>query len=171
MSATEVLAELRQAGVKLAAVGSKLRFRPLEKVTAEWRARLVQHKAELLALLAEEQREAQVEREAIQWANEQPRTEAIPWDERQARQIVDQMLADVAAEHSPGTFDLTTVHWFDDALLGAFEANNLSAVREACRDYRLAVRRARGEALVAKGSPKARRKEWRRGQIAQEVQS
>jgi hypothetical protein len=52
MSAAALLAALRARGVQLAADGDRLRWRPREAVTAEERAALAQHKAELLLMLA-----------------------------------------------------------------------------------------------------------------------
>jgi hypothetical protein len=51
MTATEILSELQQRGVRLEAVGQKLRLRPKEAVPAEMVELLREHKAELLRLL------------------------------------------------------------------------------------------------------------------------
>ena len=51
MGASEVLAELTRRGVEVAVVGDRLRFRPLEAVTPDLRAALVEHKADLIRLL------------------------------------------------------------------------------------------------------------------------
>jgi hypothetical protein len=50
-TAADLLAELDALGVRLAADGTHLRFRPREKVTAELAERMKAHKPELLARL------------------------------------------------------------------------------------------------------------------------
>ena len=52
MGPTDVLAELKRRGVEVAVEGDRLRFRPQAAVTTDLRAALVQHKAELLTLIA-----------------------------------------------------------------------------------------------------------------------
>ena len=54
MTVRELLAELRQRNVKLIAEDDRLRFGPKHLVTPDMRATLVEHKQELLALLAED---------------------------------------------------------------------------------------------------------------------
>src|SRR5262245_10898213 len=48
---TEVLAELTRRGVEIAVDGDRLRFRPQDAVTADLRAALIEHKADLIRLL------------------------------------------------------------------------------------------------------------------------
>ena len=57
MAVGELLVELERRNVQLVADGERLRFRPQHLVTPELREALVQHKHELLALLAQGQSE------------------------------------------------------------------------------------------------------------------
>ncbi len=55
MSASELLAGLRECGVELVATGGQLRYRPREAVTPQLLDHLREHKPELLKLLGSEQ--------------------------------------------------------------------------------------------------------------------
>jgi hypothetical protein len=57
MDAPEVLERLAARGVVLAADGERLRFRPQQLVTPDLRAALVEHKAELLRAIEDDERE------------------------------------------------------------------------------------------------------------------
>src|SRR5437667_87652 len=57
MQPTEVLLELSRRGVEIAVAGDHLRFRPKEAVSDELRAEIVEHKAELLQILEDEEHE------------------------------------------------------------------------------------------------------------------
>jgi hypothetical protein len=54
MTASDLLSDLQRAGVRLEAVGERLRYFPRSAVTPELVARLREHKAELLAVLRPE---------------------------------------------------------------------------------------------------------------------
>ena len=54
MTALDLLDDLRKRGIELQAVGDKLRFRPADALSEADCALLLQHKPELLALLAAE---------------------------------------------------------------------------------------------------------------------
>ena len=58
MTVRDLLAELDRRGVKLAAAGERLRYRPRDAVSPELRAAIIEHKPELLARVAEEEAEA-----------------------------------------------------------------------------------------------------------------
>ena len=59
MSASELLAELRECGVELVATGGQLRYRPREAVTPQLLDQIKKHKPELLKLLESEQHKLQ----------------------------------------------------------------------------------------------------------------
>ena len=53
-SAAELLSDLRQRGVELVHAGGRIRYRPQDAVTPELRSALIERKADLLMLLAED---------------------------------------------------------------------------------------------------------------------
>ncbi|MEW6212388.1 MAG: hypothetical protein AB1631_28945 [Acidobacteriota bacterium] len=59
MTATELLTNLQQKGIRLEARGDRLRYAPASAVTPELREVLAAHKAQLLALLKEETKHQQ----------------------------------------------------------------------------------------------------------------
>ncbi len=59
MSASELLAELRECGVEVVAAEGQLRYRPREAVTPQLLGRIREHKPELLKLLESEQHKLQ----------------------------------------------------------------------------------------------------------------
>jgi len=54
MKADALLADLRSRGVNVLAIGDRIRFRPADALTDSDRALLIEHKADILALLAGE---------------------------------------------------------------------------------------------------------------------
>lgn len=56
MTARALLAELRRRGIRLAAAGGRLRYRPASQVPPELQALMAQHKSALIALLEAEHR-------------------------------------------------------------------------------------------------------------------
>lgn len=55
MTATELLSELQQKGIRLEARGDRLRYAPASAVTPELREALATHKAQLISLLKVEE--------------------------------------------------------------------------------------------------------------------
>ncbi len=76
MGPTELLAELTRRGVEIAVEGGRLRFRPQDAVTPDLRAALVEHKADVLDLLGDDEREVGWRVEAMR--GQVPRTGTIP---------------------------------------------------------------------------------------------
>ena len=76
MGPTELLAELTRRGVEITVEGDRLRFRPQDAVTADLRAELVEHKANLLRLIGGEEQEIRWRMQAMR--GQVPRTGAIP---------------------------------------------------------------------------------------------
>ena len=59
MSASELLAELRECGVELVATGGQLRYRPRETLTPQLLDQIKKHKPELLTLLGSDKHKLQ----------------------------------------------------------------------------------------------------------------
>ena len=76
MGPSEVLAELTRRGVEVAVEGDRLRFRPQGAVTPDLRAALIEHKADVIRLLAPPDAEVAWRIEAMR--PQVPRSGAIP---------------------------------------------------------------------------------------------
>ena len=76
MQPTDVLIELSRRGVEIAVAGDHLRFRPREAVSDELRAEIVEHKAELLQILEDEEHEVRWRMDAMR--GQVPRRGVIP---------------------------------------------------------------------------------------------
>src|SRR5437764_3160967 len=70
-NAAELLGALQRRGVDLVLSGDRIRYRPRGAVTPELRSALIEHKAELLALLAEDDH-------AVRWRAEAMRPRVPP---------------------------------------------------------------------------------------------
>jgi hypothetical protein len=120
-----LLQELTSLGVQILPADGPVLVRPAGALTAGVRSALVEHKAALLQLLAEEARE---------------------WDPEQACEIVSMTIADVDAEHGAAGYDRTEFSRFNHATAAAFSARSIGAVRAACVAFRSAVDRRMGAA-------------------------
>ena len=80
MDALELLADLDRRGVELVPAGDRLRYRPATALDPGLRAELAAHKAELLALLNEQNRD----QTTIQGPEDLPADWRIDWEERAA---------------------------------------------------------------------------------------
>ena len=77
MSAAQILDALRQSGVEVKVDGSKLIFRPQEKVTPELRSKMMRYKPALIALLARDYRA----NTGLELAEEEPLCSQTPSDD------------------------------------------------------------------------------------------
>ena len=85
MCARNLLAEMQAAGVHVAAQGDRLAVRPASKLRPEWRAALIESKAEVLALLARMGND--------RTANRLARLRAWGWSEDQAQAMAHRLAA------------------------------------------------------------------------------